>query len=172
MKLFNRIISLILFTFVYAVGFTQSANKIEIYLLNRNVPQLDNKSANGQFFVSYQDLNSEPLIKDDEILGYNTSTHEITFSESGAQKMASQKPDKDKGLQFALTVDRKPIVTGYIMDASSTAGSAAYVLLNNNSTRQILLKGMPEFGTNVRIKEQRQNILFINALKVTDRLEK
>ncbi|MCU7694339.1 hypothetical protein ACFSPU_10605 [Haoranjiania flava] len=153
-------------------AFAQTKNKIEIYLLNRIVPQLDEKCTNGQFFVSYQDLNPDPLIKDEEIVAYNVATHEFTFSESGAQKMANLKPSKDRGLQFALAVDRKPVVTGYIMDKSSPSGCATYGLLNVGSTKQLLLKGMPEFGTHVRIKEQRENILFINALKATGRLQK
>ncbi len=67
----------------------------------------------GKFnFVSTK-LNKEPTISDEEILMLDLDKNEIIFSESGRKQLSKLKGSL-YGIQFIMTDNKKPIMTGYL----------------------------------------------------------
>jgi len=143
---------------------------VEIYL----VPHKHALSSNGvykEFTISKKDLPVEPFILDDEIVLYDTSSYSITFSKEAAKRMGSLKPSIAVGMPFVLTVDREPILSGYVINSVSSYGCAAYVLTNTGQLSQKLGKGLPEKNYKKLIAEKRKNFLLVQALERTGRLK-
>jgi hypothetical protein len=67
----------------------------------------------GKFNVQKENLETKPLIEDEDILKLNIKKSELILSEIGRQKIAKLKPNMKYGIQFAICVNRKPLMTGY-----------------------------------------------------------
>jgi len=67
----------------------------------------------GKFVVSQNDFQAEPLVKDDEVLGLNLEKSELILSETARKKISQIKPSMKYGVQFVITVNKKPCLTGY-----------------------------------------------------------
>lgn len=67
----------------------------------------------GKFEVVEADLLEKPQITDDQIVGLNLKTNEIIFSNSGMKRLGDVPPNGNLGAQFAICVNKKPVLTGY-----------------------------------------------------------
>ena len=67
----------------------------------------------GKFDAKLSDLEKEPLIEDSEILFLDIEKSELEFTNSAFQKFLNFKKTNNNHKQFAITVNKKPILTGY-----------------------------------------------------------
>jgi hypothetical protein len=67
----------------------------------------------GKYDVELTDLNQNPLISDNEIIGINIQKSELILSNSGKAKIKQLKPNMKHGIQFVICVNRQPYLTGY-----------------------------------------------------------
>ncbi|MGC4034928.1 MAG: hypothetical protein QM764_03130 [Chitinophagaceae bacterium] len=163
-----------LFLSLLTISFTSKRElpKIEIYRLKdffKNPSHYNGLP--GEFRVTKEELADTPLIKNEEILSYDTIRYNITFSKSGVQKIKDLKPFLPLGVQFAITVDKKPVITGYILNKFSSYGCASFALFNIGDSTQYILKGLPEGEYNNKIPESRNNRELIDAFKITKRVK-
>ena len=143
---------------------------IELYILSDTKATIKNGLAT-EFDIDETDLPALPFIRDDDIDYYDTSNNKIFITKDAANRIATLKPKLNVGIPFVLTVDRQPILTGYIWNTVSSFGCASYVLFNSNDTVQSLLKGLPEYSYANSIIEKRKNYFFIRALEKTGRIK-
>jgi hypothetical protein len=74
----------------------------------------------GKFNVKKESLETEPLIANEDILKLNLKKSELILSEIGRKKIAQLKPNMKYGVQFAICVNRKPLLTGYFRSIYSS----------------------------------------------------
>ena len=74
----------------------------------------------GKFNVKKENLETEPLIADQDILKLNLKKSELIISEIGRQKITQLKPNMKYGVQFAICVNKKPLLTGYFRSIYSS----------------------------------------------------
>lgn len=74
----------------------------------------------GRFTIEKESLEAEPLLKDEDVLKLNLKKSELILSENGRQKIAHLKPNMINGVQFAICVNRKPLLTGYFRSIYSS----------------------------------------------------
>jgi len=67
----------------------------------------------GKFVVNQNDLQSEPLVTNDEVLKLDMEKSELILSESARKKISQINPSMKYGVQFVITVNKKPCLTGY-----------------------------------------------------------
>lgn len=67
----------------------------------------------GKFVVNHNEIRSEPLITNNEILMLDLQKSEIILSESARKKISHIKPSMKYGVQFVILVNKKPCLTGY-----------------------------------------------------------
>ncbi|PZR23081.1 MAG: hypothetical protein DI539_03930 [Flavobacterium psychrophilum] len=69
----------------------------------------------GEFKVKASDLEKTPLISDEEITYLNLKSKEdkIVISPLAAKRIYKMYPENSYGNQFAITIDGKPVFTGY-----------------------------------------------------------
>lgn len=150
-----------------SIGFGQISNsKVEIYLLKEFV-QPDRNSS--KFWVDKDDLKNTPIIHNNEILGYDTLTYEISVDTSVCKKLRVLKPCLPNGIQFALTLDKNPILTGYFWNPASSFGCDWYLIQNVCAEELKIYKGGPEH-LNQNIHELRNDKNLIQAIIQTNRL--
>lgn len=148
-------------------GFSQdNTSKIEIYLLN-NFVQTEKESK--EFWIDSTDLEQEPIVSDSQIWGYDTLTYEIFIDTVVCKKFRNLKPALPIGIQFALTVDKMPIITGYFWNPVSSFGCDWYMIPNICSGRLKIYKGEPEHLNN-DLPELRNSPKLINTVIQTNRL--
>lgn len=148
-------------------GFSQNNNsKIEIYLPNHFV---QSEKDSKKFWIDSTDLEKEPIVLDSQIWGYDTLTYEIFIDTIACEKFRELKPALPIGIQFALTVDKMPIITGYIWNPVSSFGCDWYMIPNICSDRLKIYKGGPE-NLNKDLPELRNSPKLINAVIQTNRL--
>ncbi|MFP5436390.1 MAG: hypothetical protein ACLGH8_01220 [Bacteroidia bacterium] len=75
------------------------------------------------FHYSKDDLQQKPFIKDDEILNLNLKTNTIEFTNLASEKIFKLKPHMGNGVQFVISVDKKPVMNGYFYNPYSSNGS-------------------------------------------------
>jgi len=68
----------------------------------------------GNFIAMESDLMAKPLVKDSEIMSFNFNTNELVISSEGKDRIGSLDPEFSFHNQFILTIDKKPILTGYL----------------------------------------------------------
>jgi hypothetical protein len=143
---------------------------IELYVLPDTKSTIKNGLAT-EFEIKDTDLPTLPFIRDDDIDYYDTCINKIFITQDAAIRIAELKPKLNVGIPFVLTVDRKPILTGYFWSTFSSFGCASYVFFNSNDTTQKLLKGLPEYSYANKIIEKRKNYFFLQALERTGRIK-
>ncbi len=74
----------------------------------------------GKFNIEKESLEKEPFITNEDILKLNLKKSEIILSEIGRQKIAQLKPNMKYGIQFAICVNKKPLLTGYFRSIYSS----------------------------------------------------
>jgi len=74
----------------------------------------------GKFNVKPENLEKEPLITDMDILKLNLKKSELILSEIGKHKINQLKPNMKYGIQFAICVNKKPVLTGYFRSIYSS----------------------------------------------------
>ena len=67
----------------------------------------------GKFAATVKDLQATPLINNDEILKLDLEHSELFLSEQGRNKIKKLVPNMRTGTQFAICVNKKPVLTGY-----------------------------------------------------------
>jgi hypothetical protein len=67
----------------------------------------------GEFNVAPNQLEDKPFISDEEIRRFYKRDNAIVFDSILNQKIKNLKPHMRTGVQFALTVDQKVVLTGY-----------------------------------------------------------
>ncbi len=71
----------------------------------------------GKFFVSVDDLQDNPLVSDEDILKLDLEKSELFLSKNGKDKISRLKSARN---QFAICVDKQPILTGYFRNNYSS----------------------------------------------------
>ena len=104
-----------------------AACKVELYMLKTNhIPQTDIDEPIGYFMPSKSDLANNPLVADNEMLGYDIqkdSTRPYAFN---ITKLAAVRVDSIAkkvplyGLAFAVVVNGEPVFGGYFWSPSSS----------------------------------------------------
>jgi hypothetical protein len=145
-----------------------STPKIEIFLLNHFV--LPDKGTN-RFTVTDSDLQEKPLIDDYQIIGYDSLNFEYTIDTMACPRLSSLNPSLPIGIQFAITVDRKPTISGYFWNPVSSFGCDWYNIPVICGQKIKIYKGLPEYSY-TDIPEMRNNSRLINALIKSNRLLK
>lgn len=74
----------------------------------------------GEFKVSKEQLNNLPLIKDTEIIKFDSNKNELIISASGRKKIENLKPNMKFGTQFVICVNSEPSLTGYFRNHFSS----------------------------------------------------
>lgn len=74
----------------------------------------------GEFSVSKEQINNLPLIKDTEIIKFDSNTNQLIFSASGRKKIENLKPSMKFGTQFVICVNGEPSLTGYFRNHFSS----------------------------------------------------
>ena len=140
--------------------------KIEVYLLNHFV-----LSENGtkRFNVTDSDLQENPLIEDYQIIRYDTLKFEFTIDTLVCSKLSSLNPSLPIGIQFAITVDRNPVISGYFWNPVSSFGCDWYNIPVICRQEIKIYKGLPEYS-NTGIPEMRNNSRLVDALIKSNRL--
>lgn len=77
----------------------------------------------GKFEVNSKYLNDSPLITDSEIISLNLKKGTIKLSKTGIEKIDKLRIPVKEGTQFAICVNKKPLLTGYFWNFFSSYGS-------------------------------------------------
>lgn len=77
----------------------------------------------GEFLIDINNLEDKPLINDNDILFLDTKTNQIVFTESAKKLLSSFKGHTREGIQFVMTDNRKPIISGYFWNDFSSSWS-------------------------------------------------
>ena len=161
------ICSLIIGILLSINGFGQTQTpKVEIYLLNHFVqPDKGTK----RFTVTKSDLHENPLIEDIQIIRYDSVKFVYTIDTIVCPKLAALKPSLSNGIQFAITVDRKPIICGYFWNPVSSFGCDWFNIPVICRKEIKIYKGLPEYS-NIDIPEMRNDSRLINAFIKSNRI--
>lgn len=135
----------------------------------------------GKYKVSQYDLKSSPLIEDGEILFLYKDSSQIQLSNSGFRKLQNFNYKDDDGRQYVITVNKKPVLNGYLMSRySSKVYSHNFLLFDeivenekpveNHPLEIFCVNSYIEFSKNTKTDLNNYPLL-INAFKKTDRLK-
>lgn len=148
-------------------GYCQNDNsKVEFYLLKDFVFI---ESESKSFTIDIEDLSSTPFISDKSILGYDTLTYEFLIDTSACYALMELKPSLPIGIQFALTVDGIPILSGYFWNPISSFGCDWYTISAICDGKIRIHKGLPEHQ-NGQIPELRNDERLIKAIINSNRV--
>jgi len=67
----------------------------------------------GKFTVDKKNIETKPLITDEEVLKLNLKKSELILSEIGRNRITQLKPNMKDGIQFVICVNKQPYLTGY-----------------------------------------------------------
>jgi hypothetical protein len=122
---------------------TKAQPKIELYLLNKRLPSsamyfFENKKGKdsieiraGKFVAAKEDLEDEPFLSDSDFLAFDTAQHTLLFSEHASRKLGELKPEVGEGIQFSISIDKRPVLSGYIWSpVSSMIPFDAYFIIS------------------------------------------
>ena len=82
----------------------------------------------GDYNVKLSDLKIEPFITDDEILSFDTENNKLVFDSIAANRIYQLEPNMIKGVQFVITVDKKPVLNGYFWSLHSSYSCNSYCI--------------------------------------------
>lgn len=178
----------LLLPFTHAFGQTEStqACKVEIYLLKSVKPNHDTAlKLTGPFSASITDLADTAFIKDHEILAYIFKSDTIKFKDSfyidnrqiievtsvGTERINGLHIPLCCGIQFALTVDRNIVYTGYFWNLVSSWGCQGITAFAHD-TRIDIFQKLPDLDFAIDTKGTGQNSILFECLRKTNRLHK
>lgn len=67
----------------------------------------------GKFSVDKENIETKPLITDEDVLKLNLKKSELILSEIGRNRITQLKPNMKDGIQFVICVNKQPYLTGY-----------------------------------------------------------
>lgn len=154
--------------------------RIEVYFLNEYKPVSD---SSFYFEPTENQIADTPFIYDAEILGYeiqpdtshNSHNEEynyyILLSKSGQQKIRQlENIPLDRGIPFAITVDRVPVYGGYFWNIVSSFSCDWIVATGHPMEKLEIASGLPDYYFTKEYPDPRHNDNLIDALNKTDRL--
>lgn len=127
----------------------------------------------GKFEVNPNQMDSNPLINDSEIINLNTKKGNLRFSETAIKKIKDLKAPMQNGIQFVICDNKKPLFTGYFWNSYSSYGSTWNCIEYNNMNIKDELKIYKGNGidatkrTSVDFEKSKE---LIEAFKATNRL--
>jgi len=74
----------------------------------------------GEFDAKKSDLSSIPLISDSEIVSFNKSNNELIIKSNASKKIFEIEDEFVTSTQFVISVDKKPVLTGYFNNLASS----------------------------------------------------
>ena len=134
----------------------------------------------GKFDAKESQLEESPLVNDDEIVNLDIINHSLKIKKSGAKKIYDLKVNMRYGHQFVITINKKPIFTGYFWDNLSSYVSAWNCIeyTHNRKINSELTSDFYLYKTNGMKKFRRTNVDYndfpnlTDAFKETNRLNK
>ncbi|MGL2967313.1 hypothetical protein [Flavobacterium sp. XGLA_31] len=103
------------------------------FIVDTNIVKVDSITKQvyyaNKFKSTEKDLSNNPLINSSEIKGINFETNEIVFSESGSKKIRTIKQRVKYCNQFMVTVNRKSIINGYLVNSLTSNYVYGYQIL-------------------------------------------
>ena len=148
---------------------------IEIYLLKTRIESLQEfremaeKKVACHFFAKESDLAGSAFIKDTEIIWYDTALNKIEFTHSAVEKIIEIDPPVNDGVQFVLTINRRPALCGYFINKHTSQPVMSYSISNQDENIKMIYKWIP-FTLYSKLDE-RKNIELVNAFKASSRLK-
>lgn len=133
----------------------------------------------GKFNANKENIENEPFISDEDILKLNLERSELVLTNIGRQKIAQLKPNMKYGIQFAICVNKKPLLTGHFRSIySSYIQSWNYISYDHYNKEKRLDKDMNFVIRQNKDYEKWEPILtdlkeypeLINAFKKSNRL--
>ncbi len=136
----------------------------------------------GKYKISENNLKSSPLIEDSEILFLCKDSSQIQLSNSGFRKLQNLNYKDDDGRQYVITVNKKPVLNGYLMSRrySSRVYSHNFLLFDeivenekpaeNHPLEIFCVNSYIDFSKKTKTDLNNYPLL-INAFKKTDRLK-
>lgn len=95
----------------------------------------------GKFKVNKENLKAEPLITDENIIKLKIKNNELILSDYAKNKISNLKPDMKYGIQFAICVNREPVLTGYFRSVySSIIYNWNYIAYDNYNKQKNVVK--------------------------------
>jgi hypothetical protein len=82
----------------------------------------------GDYNVKLSDLKMVPFITDDEILSFNLDNNKLSVDSLAANRIYELKRNMIKGVQFVITVDKKPVLNGYFWSLDSSYSCNSYCI--------------------------------------------
>lgn len=127
----------------------------------------------GRFEVNLNQIDSNPLINDSEIINLNVEKGNIKFSETALEKIKKLKAPMQDGIQFVICDAKKPLLTGYFWNSYSSYGSTWNCIEYNNIKIEHELKIYKGNGINATKRKTidfQKSKQLIKAFKETNRL--
>lgn len=95
----------------------------------------------GKFKVNKENLETEPLITDENIIKLKIKNSELILSDYAKNKISNLKPDMKYGIQFAICVNKEPVLTGYFRSVySSFIYNWNYIAYDNYNKQKNVVK--------------------------------
>jgi hypothetical protein len=131
----------------------------------------------GKFIANFEEWEKSPIINNSEIISFNVKESTFEFDKLVIEKLSKIEFDENYiGKQFAICVNKKPIMFGYFLNSFQSYYSENYTLhlakdkrllpLNKNGNLTSLLL----YGNNFKPLDTIKEKEFIAALKKTNRL--
>jgi hypothetical protein len=134
----------------------------------------------GKFIAEMNDLQSNPFIRNDEIRGFDLNKSLLITSKSARNKMSHLKTERKNyyGNQFVLCIDKKPIISGYLIkQTNSIFWSNTYEILYDSDLKSGKIGGTEmyqcnfiHFGKNPRNLNMKNEKELLMAFKSSGRL--
>ena len=130
----------------------------------------------GNFKANFEELERNPIINDSEIINFNTKKSAFKFDNSVLEKLSKIELDTNYiGKQFAVCINKKPIMFGYILNSFENYYSENYFLDISNTKFKNLhendkVTSFLHYGKDFRPLDTSKEKEFIKALKNTNRL--
>ena len=140
----------------------------------------------GKFKASKEDLQSVPIITNDEIISFNIKTSEIEISKSGFEKLIKldrTNSENGIGIQFAICINETPKIFGYFYNYSyivtyiPTTYSISYKTKEREKNYKSMLlkfnnfKAEPNGKINMRMLDSIQEKELFTVLKNSNRIK-
>ena len=129
----------------------------------------------GPFKATRSDLNKSPLITDEEFIGFNFDTNELTINAKGLLKIHEMGNPAEFSTQFVITDKKKPIFTGYFFSIySSSAVHDYYIVLDepDGQFRDLVIRyklTSTEFDV-YKLPDLTKNLEFYEAFNNADKI--
>jgi hypothetical protein len=150
----------------------QEPPKIEIYLLNKRVAAIEQSfgptNMTKHFIATKKDLQAFAFILDSDILSYDSARSNLKVNKSASLKIARLEPKIPEGIQFALTINKVPVICGYFINKYTSEPVISYMIMN----REVMDSSyhIDKFLLNGKT-DDRKSEKMIGAFKSTNRLK-